>query len=325
MLFPAATDIAVYGNCVSGATGGLPPVIPGTTWAGYFDGDVNINGQLFVNGIWTASDQMFKTNVDSIPNSLTIIKQLKPKTYFMDTVNGNAYGMVFPKMRQYGFLAQDVETILPAMVATKHKQAMVDSAGTVVLPAVDYKTINYQEFIPLLTRGMQEQSIKMDSLQTTNSKQDSINKSLQHQIDSIKTTNSNMQDQINQLSQMINDCCSANHNHSPINMNNGNGNINNSTSSTNIKLTDSQSISLSQNEPNPYSEMTTINYFLTEEVSKAQMLFFNSNGKLIQSVELTQRGLCALNVFASDLSNGLYTYTLVVDGKIVATKKMVKQ
>ena len=87
MLFPAATDIAVYGNCVSGATGGLPPVIPGTTWAGYFDGDVNINGQLFVNGIWTASDQMFKTNVDSIPNSLTIIKQLKPKTYFMDTVN----------------------------------------------------------------------------------------------------------------------------------------------------------------------------------------------------------------------------------------------
>jgi len=32
-----------------------------------------------------------------------------------------------------------------------------------------------------------------------------------------------------------------------------------------------------------------------------------------------------LNVFASDLSNGIYTYTLVADGKIFETKKMLKQ
>jgi hypothetical protein len=29
-------------------------------------------------------------------------------------------------------------------------------------------------------------------------------------------------------------------------------------------------------------------------------------------------------VFANDLSSGIYTYTLVADGKIVATKKMMK-
>ena len=48
------------------------------------------------------------------------------------------------------------------------------------------------------------------------------------------------------------------------------------------------------------------------------------NGKLIKSVELTQRGNGALTVFAENLSDGLYTYTLVVDGKIFATKKMEK-
>ena len=120
---------------------------------------------------------------------------------------------------------------------------------------------------------------------------------------------------------MINDCCSANRSHGS-NINNNNSN---STSSIDVKLTDSQNIVLFQNDPNPYSEMTVINYILPDNVQKAQMLFYNSNGKLIQSVELIQRGQCALNVFASDLSNGLYTYTLVVDGKIFETKKMVKQ
>ena len=55
------------------------------------------------------------------------------------------------------------------------------------------------------------------------------------------------------------------------------------------------------------------------------MLFYNNDGKLIQSVELTQRGQGQLNVFAQDLTSGMYSYTLVVDGRIFATKKMVKQ
>ena len=55
------------------------------------------------------------------------------------------------------------------------------------------------------------------------------------------------------------------------------------------------------------------------------MLFYNVAGKLIRSIELTDRGKGRLNVFASDLTNGIYTYTLVADGKIIETKKMVKQ
>jgi hypothetical protein len=54
------------------------------------------------------------------------------------------------------------------------------------------------------------------------------------------------------------------------------------------------------------------------------MLFYNAAGKLIQSVNLTEKGKGSLTVFANDLSNGIYTYTLVADGKIVETKKMVK-
>ncbi len=92
-----------------------------------------------------------------------------------------------------------------------------------------------------------------------------------------------------------------------------------------VKLSDVQTIVLEQNVPNPFAEQTTINYNLPDNTVKAQMLFYNSQGKLIQSVELVQKGKGQLNVFASDLTNGVYTYTLVVDGKVIATKKMIKQ
>ena len=45
----------------------------------------------------------------------------------------------------------------------------------------------------------------------------------------------------------------------------------------------------------------------------------------MQSVDVTERGLGNLTVFGSDLSTGVYTYTLVADGQIVATKRMMKQ
>lgn len=66
---------------------------------------------------------------------------------------------------------------------------------------------------------------------------------------------------------------------------------------------------------------------LTEkwESHNAQIHFYDGQGKLINSVEITNRGAGQLNVFAEDLSSGTYTYTLVADGQIVSTKKMVKE
>ncbi|MGQ0829881.1 MAG: T9SS type A sorting domain-containing protein, partial [Bacteroidota bacterium] len=107
--------------------------------------------------------------------------------------------------------------------------------------------------------------------------------------------------------------------------NNSNNNQSNTVNVSDVQLADGQSIVLEQNVPNPFAEQTTISYFLPDNTGKAQLLFYNSNGKLIQSVDLTQKGQGQLNVFANDLSNGVYTYTLVVDGKIIESKKMLKQ
>ena len=57
----------------------------------------------------------------------------------------------------------------------------------------------------------------------------------------------------------------------------------------------------------------------------AQILFYDVLGKQINNVVITTRGAGQLNVYANDLTNGVYSYTLIVDGQIVDTKKMVKQ
>jgi hypothetical protein len=266
------TNYGIY-TSVSGAT---------TNWAGYFNGDVFINSPSSGGFIVTPSDQNIKTNIDTIPNALGLINQLEPKTFFYDTLN--THNLKLSSKKQYGVIAQQLESVLPELVGNTTKPADYDSLGNVINPEFTYKAVNYNAFIAILIKGIQEQ-----------------------------------QSQINTLTAMVNNCC-ANFNHQMQTIGTSNEII-----GLDVNLKDCQSIVLEQNVPNPFAEQTTINYFLPESTGKAQMLFYNAQGKLIQSTELTQKGKGQLNVFASDLTNGIYTYTLVVDGKIVETKKMIKQ
>jgi hypothetical protein len=169
----------------------------------------------------------------------------------------------------------------------------------VSIPEVHFKGLEYQQLIPFLIKCIQEQ---------------------QSQIQSRDSAINSLNDRLTALENCINglNLCG---NNQAIQQNNAN---NQNSSITNVELKDAQSIVLEQNVPNPFAEQTTINYFLPDDVNKAQLLFYNAQGKLIQSLELSQKGKGSINVFASDLSNGIYTYTLVVDGKIIETKKMVK-
>jgi hypothetical protein len=54
------------------------------------------------------------------------------------------------------------------------------------------------------------------------------------------------------------------------------------------------------------------------------MLFYDNNGRLINSVDLKGTGHGKIQIFAGDLSRGTYTYALVVDGQIIDSKRMVK-
>lgn len=289
--FGSGTNYGVF-STVSGSSGTTPP--SGPNYAGYFNGDV------YISGTFGPSDQNLKTNIQDVNGALALIDQMQPKAFEYD--NSTYPSMNLSSGNQYGLIAQDIEQFLPELVSTNTQPAVIDSNGVTIHPAVNFKGLEYQQIIPILVGGVKEQ-------QAIIATQDSLIGDLQSQI--------------NQLYTMMMACCESNQ---AMQLNGTGGSDENGFSnSINVELNETQSIVLEQNVPNPFAEQTTINFSLPTSVEKAQMLFYNIEGKLIKSVDINERGASRINVFASDLSNGIYTYTLVADGEIVDTKRMVKQ
>jgi hypothetical protein len=369
----AITNYGVYGAAPSG----------GANRAGYFNGLIEVNTQVF------GSDKMFKTDISKIQSGLSIIKSLKPSTYYLDTVNYSQFN--FDGNKQYGFIAQDLETVIPEIVHESINPAIIDSLGNEITPALSYKSVNYNAIIPINTQAIKELNDKVDkatlsdasiktnvqdlsgSLQTILALRgvsfdwnlsvnqefqfDSINhigfiaqevqsieprltfngdnnllhvdynkvvpvlvEAIQEQSAIISHQDSLLNDLTNRLNNLEN-CINA------LNLCNQNqpSQMAQPTTGQTITLNTVQSIVLNQNVPNPFAEQTVISYSIPESVQKANILFYDSNGKMINNVDIKERGNSQLNVFANDLSTGIYTYSLVADGQIVATKKMVKQ
>ena len=80
---------------------------------------------------------------------------------------------------------------------------------------------------------------------------------------------------------------------------------------------------LYQNAPNPFSENTQINFYVSENVKVAQLCIYNLQGTQLKQILITQRGEGSQWISGSELSAGMYLYALIVDGKEVATKRMI--
>lgn len=103
--------------------------------------------------------------------------------------------------------------------------------------------------------------------------------------------------------------------------------INNHTQYSDIKKVDyfkgSEKIILGQNSPNPFSEKTTISFYLPES-EKVTFEFFNSNIEIVQKIEdaLYPSGKNEIVFNAGNLPSGIYFYRIKV-GKFVDVKKMI--
>lgn len=82
-------------------------------------------------------------------------------------------------------------------------------------------------------------------------------------------------------------------------------------------------VRMDQNKPNPFSESTVITLNIPEKTQKANIFIYDMSGKQVQAIPVNERGETNITVYASDLSAGMYIYTLVVDGKVVVTRKMI--
>ncbi|WP_106916048.1 tail fiber domain-containing protein [Chryseobacterium aurantiacum] len=108
---------------------------------------LDVAGTVKASAIDYNSDERLKQNITEIKSSGEIVNRLRPVSYFWNETGKKKGGNA---QLQYGLLAQEVEKVLPNIVST-------DNDG--------YKSVNYNELIPLLLQTVQEQGKKIDELQ----------------------------------------------------------------------------------------------------------------------------------------------------------------
>jgi hypothetical protein len=100
-------------------------------------------GSLAASGAWTnGSDIAFKKNVADIEYGLSTVLDLQPRKYQMKLDSAN----------DIGFIAQEMETIIPEIVHTN------ENTG--------YKSLDYGAITAVLVKAMQEQQALIESLTT---------------------------------------------------------------------------------------------------------------------------------------------------------------
>lgn len=132
-----------------------------TGWAGYFNADV------FSGGTYFGSDRRLKRDIKPINNALNLISRIDPVSYYYDTDKYPGIGFDEDRL-SYGFIAQDVEKIIPEMVKDKN---IVLNANTEKTPESisnremeTFKVVNYSLMIPILTQAIKEQQVIIEDL-----------------------------------------------------------------------------------------------------------------------------------------------------------------
>ena len=252
---------------------------------------VNGDGCVYSKGsLLTASDVSFKDNINSINNSLLIIRKMRGVTYQMKEQSDNCADIntlnVVPsnsdtllaqsivsidiinkikaekKRKKAGFIAQELEEVFPEAVYT--------------LPN-GKKAIAYSEIIPLLVEAIKEQQNEIDELK---------------QVKTIQTRSAIGGDE-------------------------------NEQPNMNSLMDERLTARLYSNIPNPFKEQTTISFFIPETASGASIHIYNLQGKQIKQINIEERGNGSVIINGYELTPGMYMYTLIVDGKEIDTKKMI--
>ncbi|PCJ86711.1 MAG: hypothetical protein COA57_05740 [Flavobacteriales bacterium] len=278
---------------------------------------LDVNGGICGYSSLTPSDQSIKKNIQGLDNSLEKIQQLIGISFEwdLDTLPDS----LIMAGTQIGFIAQQVDSVIPEVV---HEDT-----------ATGLLSVDYSSIIPYMVEAIKEQQQMIDSLKQRQAATEvaifqccatsgDTTSAICHKGNTMYLSGNALQAHLNH-GDSLGPCSNAR-------MSNGNSIGSDRPfgdgqfSSQIVELRDAKAIILNQNDPNPFKENTTISYFIPEETGQAVIMFYDNLGRIVKEIQVEDKGFSELKVYASDLSNGIYTYSLVADGKIIDSKKMVK-
>jgi len=273
---------------------------------------LNINSGIEYLGQYFPSDTTIKRNVAYFNSGIKVIRQLRPVSYQYNGLGGFDTGGTY-----IGVIAQNLKRA-GATYALRNEVIVKDTTThdtanifAIYGEAVMYTAINAIKEV------------------------DSVNTVQQNTIDSLRTNLKNLTISYDSVRSVflsyiscLNSLCGGLGVTAP--HGNGDGTSNNNTN----PALNTQEITLSgstgapllyQNVPNPFSVGTKINYYLPEGTMGANIVFYDTYGNMIKTVQLSQTGNGTLNITPDNLSNGIYSYSLIVNGAVIDTKKMLLQ
>lgn len=128
------------------------------SYAGYFTGDVRVEGSICYNSVVSCSDARLKKGVVQSSLGLKEVLKLRPVQYFYK--NEEIKGLNQPTGLQRGFIAQEFEEVVPELV-TQTAVVLQDEQSH---ESKSYKGINYVGLIPVLVKSIQEQNAIIEEL-----------------------------------------------------------------------------------------------------------------------------------------------------------------
>jgi hypothetical protein len=244
-------------------------------------------GDVFATGVYMSSDEKLKKNIKTFSDGLSVINALKIKTY---EYNQEKYrDMNFPSGTQVGLMAAELEKLVPSAIKESRilagKEVKTDKLTSRMLVATDetFKAVNYTALIPYHINATQELSKKIEDQELKLEEQ-------RKEIEELKNFVQKLADNRNK--------------------------------ELNQELMGNPSAYIAQNVPNPFSDYTSIEYFIPRNMQEAKITITNLEGKIVKSHIVAHTGKGIWNINNADLSEGNYIYSLWIDGVSIDAKRM---
>ncbi|MEM1318807.1 MAG: tail fiber domain-containing protein [Bacteroidota bacterium] len=273
--------------------GGGPVTGCGKTLASYFDSQAAggasnvvyfVFGSAFASGgVWAPSDKNLKRNIQPLSNAMEILQEIEGVTYEYRTDERPELNL--NEGRQYGFIAQDVQKVMPEAT-----QGVVNQDGEMD----DYIAMNYDMIIPVLTEAVKEQDETIKYQEEVINEQTAEIESLQDRITMMERDELEpLRDRIARLEKLL---------------------LGNQPASSSVELR--------QNRPNPANGMTIIEYSIPQDMNNADLVVYDVRGVELQRVSIAA-GNGNIEYNTNNFNSGIYFYSIEANGQNLARKKMV--
>ena len=117
------------------------------------NGDINATGEVRNSGSALTSDERLKENISDMGSMLASVMNLRPVEFdWKEGARGGRLDREEYRNGDYGFIAQELSSVLPNMVSIGDDDAQTQG-------------VNYPKLVSVLTKAIQELNEKVISLQ----------------------------------------------------------------------------------------------------------------------------------------------------------------